>query len=89
MSNKKPADILNLAQQLSSSDPDQRDAAARILGRLYAETGPTDPPLSVIASLVGAANDATADVAAPFIRNSRIRLLDRLMRPGKTRPGHF
>lgn len=76
MTNRKPLSIRDLTHQLRSCDVDKRYSAALNLGRLYAETGPTDPPLATIAKLIGEANDATADVAAPFIRQFTVGPLE-------------
>ena len=68
MADRKPIEIPVLLQLLSSSNAVDRHSAACALGRLYAESGPSVPPLTKVAELVGQANDVTTDVAAPFIR---------------------
>jgi hypothetical protein len=64
----QPSNIPHLVRQLRSVDAHERRAAALALGRLYATSSVTDPPLTEIANLIGEVNDRTADVVATFIR---------------------
>lgn len=60
--------IRDLLRDLQSSDSEVRVSAAQRLGRIYAVETPEYPPLVEVARLIGDANDVTADLAAPFVR---------------------